>query len=65
MDHNLFSIALTICLVGSSAASYAFGLLSGKKKTADLESTLNAILEDPDSYQNARNRHRLRSKPSF
>jgi hypothetical protein len=51
---NFYNLAITLCLLGSSAAGYAFGVLTNKKKTDDLEYKIKELLEDPNCYKKAR-----------
>lgn len=54
MDSTVLSFALTVCIIGSSATGYVFGLLTNKKKTQDLENKMGQLLENPDCYENER-----------
>lgn len=58
MDGTAITLAITVCLVGSSAAGYVFGYLtSNSKKTEKLQCQLNDILENPVVYYVARDKH--------
>lgn len=63
MDSNTVSFAVTLCLLGSSMASYVFAVLTHKEKTRNLENKITKILENPMYYRDARDMHLKKIHP--
>lgn len=47
-------MAITFCLLGSSAAGYIYGAETNSSRAKNLENKLDNILKDPSCYRHAR-----------
>jgi hypothetical protein len=66
MENNNFtvSVILTMCLLGSSASAYVFGLLTNRKETIDLRNKMGEWIKYPENYENDRKKYTInRYKP--
>jgi len=62
MEGVLIPLAITACLLGSSAASYAFCKATQGKENERLENKITKLLSDPSAYYSERDRYLTKNK---
>jgi hypothetical protein len=60
VGNDATTIAITICLLGSSITGYVFGVLTNKNNNTAIKSKMRAWLDDPEQYHKARSRYLTR-----